>query len=95
MQILCFEADRFGSVSEALKEGGRLTALSILFKVGSRGYGFPPVVIVTVIMGCDALAWNYTQRSVVFSINVYVFTLCYIEPLFAVNGCARIRMLID
>ncbi|KAJ8373662.1 hypothetical protein SKAU_G00042420 [Synaphobranchus kaupii] len=33
MQILGFEADRFGSVSEALTDGGRLTALSILFKV--------------------------------------------------------------
>ncbi|KAG5830822.1 hypothetical protein ANANG_G00314650 [Anguilla anguilla] len=34
MQIWGFEADKFENVSEAMKDGGRLTALSILFKVG-------------------------------------------------------------
>ncbi|XP_061085001.1 receptor-type tyrosine-protein phosphatase zeta-like [Conger conger] len=45
MQILCFEDDRFQSVSEALKEGGRLTALSVLFKVSSEdNEKFVPII---------------------------------------------------
>ncbi|KAI1882138.1 hypothetical protein AGOR_G00247590 [Albula goreensis] len=34
MQIWCYEANKFESIDEALKEGGKITSVSILFKAG-------------------------------------------------------------
>ncbi|KAK6482629.1 receptor-type tyrosine-protein phosphatase zeta-like [Huso huso] len=34
MQVFCFEADTFENIEDAMKDNGRLTALSILFEIG-------------------------------------------------------------
>ncbi|XP_041110786.1 receptor-type tyrosine-protein phosphatase zeta-like isoform X2 [Polyodon spathula] len=34
MQVFCFEAEKFEDIEDAMKDNGRLTALSILFEIG-------------------------------------------------------------